>query len=672
MNTQQLLDSICAVNERLVAALGDWVPAWNAGVQDYAEHAILGDVYRGQDGQWTRIDFEAVDWNATRTVNPGTIIMVLRRFAVFGPLAAGYRATGDERYAQAAARYLSAFLRDHPPVDGWTPVPGDGDTEYDNRVGVWLQALNVFRRSPAFTEQLVELVLRSVTVYMRYLMEHIFPDRNIRFLHGEVLLVTGLRFTGVPEAAAWLQQGREIVNDAMRRQILPDGAHMEATPHYHNCVIDMVLDAWHIARAFPEASLQVPTERVAAMFDYQLASSRPDGAEISLHDGRYMPALMKPNTALYDGRKAFRREAGLPAQDPPCCTWFRDAMQLFRRDDWTPASSYLTFDAAPRRSYHWHPSRNSITLYAHGRALLVDPGYTFETPDWPRYGHKTAHHSTVNFNGWDQSECQAELRVASAPGYTLAAGCYGGGYWPLEKYSHGSGVFGEHHRVLLWLHGRFGVVLDHIHHTCIEGQKPTVESCWQLSEGPAVCDPAARRVVTRHEHGNLLLLFPLVLAGTQFSLHEGEREPVMRGWLPADWGRACIPAPLVRAVAPAYDPWNGDMATVLLPFADATPPQVACEATGPELLRDSRRAGCLRLRAADGTSDVVVWTQRLRHAVGHQHGLNTDASLVHLRLDAAGTVTGGLLVDGSFCECTGPGMTLPKGLVLATASLATG
>lgn len=658
MNTPSLVDSLRAANARLAEVLGDSVPAWTPAVREMAEHAIEGDVYRAPDGAWTRIHFDRVDWNAARTVNPAHIIMVLRRFAVLGPLASGYRATGDERYAQSARRYIEAFLRDHPPVDGWEPVPGDGATQHDIRVGVWLEALSHFAASPAFDESLMARMIQAVRGNLRYLATHVYPDRNIRFWHGQVLLLTGFRLKGLPEAAAWLDQGREIVNDAVRRQVLPDGAHMEAAPGYHGCVLDVVETLWKLARGIPELGLQVPTDRLAGMHDYMLAATRPDGLTISLHDTRYEPATSRPQSGFAAARAAFRRAAGLPEELPPPRVAFEHASQVFIRDGWTPDSAYLTVDAATRRSYHWHPCRNSITLFAHGRALLVDPGYTFQSESFPRYGHRTAHHNTVNFNGWDQSQSRVALRLSEAPGYAVVDGLYGGGYWPWSEstYSHGTGVFGEHHRTLLWIHERFGVVLDHIHHTGVAGHKPDVESCWQLSEGPAVCDPAARRVQTRHDHGNLLMAFPVVLPNTALTIHEGERDP-MRGWLPVEWGRRCSAAPLVRLTAPAYDPWHGDMATVLIPFAGAQPPELAISGSGPDAATDSRLAGCVRIEAADGTGDRIIWTRRLEHAIYRQHGLQTDAALVHLRLDEAGAVRSGLMIDGTFCACEGTDVT---------------
>ncbi len=645
MNTLTMLASLKTANLRLNKALGHTPSACSQATIEEAERIIAGELYRAPDGQTVRIDLDNVDWNGANTINPAHMIMVLRRFNYLGTLAAAYRTTNAERYAEAARRYIAAFLRDDPPRKNWTPAPGDGDTQYDIRIGCWLSTLSEFSRSPAFDDAFTDQILTALKGYLDYLLHHVKADRNQRCHHGAVLLISGFRLAGMPGASDWLQKGLEVFNDAARRQVLPDGAYMEATPGYH--MRGYFQEHWQIARAIPELGIHISADQVAAMLDYELCATRPDGAIISLHDTRYEPAVSKPKEITARTRADFRRRAGLPETMPPCCSLFPHARQAFIREDWTPSSSYLTFDAATRRSFHWHPSRNSITLFANGRALLVDPGYTFETREFPRYGHRTAHHNTVNFNGWDQSDAPASLRADSTGNYTLVEGLYGGGYWPLENSSYGTGIFGRHHRSVLWIHRRFGIVLDSIQHSAIAGGKPSVETCWQLSEGPAECTPDARRVVTGHDSGNLRIDFALVLPGTEITMHAGERDP-MRGWLPIEWGRQCIPAPLVRVTAPDVDPWHGDMATVLTPFAGATAPGLEVEASGPDAVRDSRKAGCLRIRHADGSIDMLVWTRALEHAIDRQHELETDAALVHLQLNPAGKPTAGLLVDGTY------------------------
>lgn len=640
---------------RVIDALGDPVPACTPEIIEQAQRAEKGEIWRAPDGRWAQIDLDHTDWTCAKSINPETLQMVLLRFHVLIPLAAAYRETRDERYARTARRYIEAFLRDHPIVEGWAPKRFDGPTQYDLRVGSsecpgWLGTLHAFTDSPAFDEAFVGTIVHAARAHLLHLSKNVYPDRNIRAMNGEVLVVNSVRLAFLPEAAAWRTQGVRVVNDAVRRQVLPDGAHMEAVPGYHAGVMSLLTSLWRLSRAMPELGMEIPTESIVAMYDYNLATMRPDGEMISMHDSRYAPPMLDKPVPFGEWRANVRKEAGLPVTQPPTVQVFPDAGEAFLRSSWTPDATYLTFDATTRRSFHWHPGRNAITLFANGRALLVDTGYPFATAEFPKYGHRTAHHSTLNLNGWNQSHAQAQLRVRSAPGYDLVEGVYTGGYWPQETYFHGNGLFGEHHRTMLWIHGRCVVVLDNLNTTSEVGHKPTVESVWQLSEGPVEIDAARQRATTRHDRGNLLMLFPLMPEGAAISKHEGERDP-MRGWVPVEWGAKCVPAPMLRVAAKEYDPWQANYATVLVPFPGAEAPRVEASAVGPDLAFGGRIAGRIDLKWADGSTDRVLWIRRLDNAITRQHGVDTDASLVHLQFSPQGKLVNGLAVDGHFLVC---------------------
>jgi hypothetical protein len=652
------LTQFLAQAERVRVALG-WTMAeagqtLDPAVHEQAERALRGEIRRRADGSYAQIDLEHTDWTCQQTDNPGATQMYLLRFYILPALATAWRVTGDERYAAGARRYMVAYLRDFPTRDDWEPARYDRATQYDIRVGStdnwgWLGSLPAFIGSQAFDEAFCLELLAAVQVHLRYLYSHVYPDRNIRILHGDVLLLNGFRLAHLPEAAAWRERGRRIINDALRRQVLADGAHLEAVPGYHNGVMHLLTNLWRLGRGLPELGLEIPTERLAAMYDYALATERPDGLQISLHDTGYAPSKANQPRPLGQERARFQADAGLPATWPPTVQEFPVAGQVFLRSAWDAAATYATFDATTRRSFHWHPCRNAVTLFANGRALLTDSGYPFRNAEFPAYGHRTEHHSTVTLNGWNQSQAPALLRVRRAPGYELVTGFYGGGYWPQEQQSHGQGLFGEHHRTLLWLREGLLVVLDAVNTTSESWRKPSVECVWQFSEGPLTLDGEARRAVTGHPDSNLLMLFPLVPAGTQLHRHEGEREP-MRGWVTSEWGHHCSPAPMLRLAAPCYDPWRADLATVLLPFAGTTAPVVSAQATPPVYEFGERGAATVELIWGDGSCDRIIWIREMKNAIQEQHGVDTDASLIHLHLAPDGHLLGGLAVDGHYLE----------------------
>lgn len=651
---------------RLTGAVGDCIGAFDDRARDIAEHAVVGDICPDFKGNWYHVGFDKINWTCSDSYNIENAQMSLQRFHMLAALAPGYRTTRDERYATTARRYIEAYLRDHRVDENWEPIKPDGATQFDLRVGCyenpgWLGTLSSFLSSASFDDDLFHRMIDACRMKLRYLTTHIFPDRNIRVLHGEVLITNSIRLAALPEASAWREQGVRIINDAVHRQILTDGAHMEATPGYHGGVMTMMTYLWRLSRAMPELGLKIPVEKIAAMHDYALHTTRPDGHITPMHDTRYPPPVGgRPNHTRHD-REAFRKLAGLPPGDPEPCRIFPDAMQVYLRDHWGTDATYIAYDATRRRSFHWHPGRNTIQLSHGGRSLLVDTGYPFASKEFPKYGHRTAHHSTVNLNGFDQSDSIAQLRYRTAPGYDLVEGLYDGGYWPIQNFSHGTGVFGEHHRSMLWVRGRFLVVLDQVWHTSTDGNKPDVETVWQFSEGPLAVDQVKRTAVTGHGDANVLMLFPLVLPNTVITKHEGERDP-MRGWVTTEWGRACSPAPMLRVTSPKFDPWNGHMATVIVPFKGATPPRVTATSEPAGSDGPGREAGLVTLQWEDGTTDRIIWTRRLAHAINAQRGVDTDASLVHMRHDAKGAFGGGLAVDGRFIvsELLGGGDQIAK------------
>ena len=293
----------------------------------------------------------------------------------------------------------------------------------------------------------------------------------------------------------------------------------------------------------------------------------------------------------------------------------------------------------------------------------MDPGtLTYETSD-PMMAHckSTRAHNTLNLNGWNQSEANPVSRFAALAGCDFAEAVYSGGYWPGSyqwgwKDGHGAGVWGQHRRSALWIHGRCLIVIDalradssspaeaaELRRAGAAGpERPFAESNWQFSEGGVLADETLRRAQTTHEDSNVLALFPLAPDGARMSLHQGEMDPP-RGWLRNENGYRAAPQLCLRAApAPAQSHW----VTVLTPFRGRRAPEVEADAR-----MDDAGSGRLVLRWAGGETDTVLWrslSSGSDAAIGNADGFETDASLVHLRQDADRNLISGVAVDGSY------------------------
>ena len=609
--------------------------------EDAAEKAVAGEIgFRHLGTRYVPVGRSSIDWSAPQITHQEWPAQ-LNRFFQLAPLAAAYRGGGDERYAEAARDYVAEWIAAHPVREGWRIAPYDNTLNLSIRMMTWLGSLPAFLESPAFDDELVDSIVRSASCQLGFLSEHLTPHHNWRIAQADSLLACGLRLAPMREAEGFRALGVRVLNDAFHRQVLADGAHDERNPGYHQWMNRVFEKYWRLGRKMPDLGLAMDASAIARMHDYALAHTRPNGSLNGIHDSHGRDAGPRPET-WGRARSAFLAEAGLLSEFPATSQNFRDAGQACWRDSWEEDAVYVVFDATTWGGGHCHLSRGGVQLHAYGRSLLVDPGtLTYERTD-PMMAHckSTRAHNTVSLNGWNQSFDDPTFRFVSAPGYDLAECRYAGGYWPgAYTWSFadgpGRGIWGEHHRTLLWVRGRFLVVVDRVTHA-EGGEPPSLECNWQFSAGEVSLDEAARAAVTRHDDGNVLVLMPVVPEGGELSLHAGEHDPP-RGWL-GDGGYVAAPQ-LCLSVRSA--PRSAGIVTVLVPFRGRAAPEVRATADA---------AGRVELAWGDGSTDALRWSPSLAHALGRAGEFDTDGALLHMTRGANGQVERGLVVDGTYVD----------------------
>jgi hypothetical protein len=664
------IDKLLLNNRPLLDTWGDPLPAVNDGVRDVAEKAVDGIVYFYGVHE-TAVGRRDIDWSGPQH-NHQEWRAQLNRFFFLPPLAAMYRETGDERYAEAARDYLADWIRAHPTRPDWEKASYDNVLNLCIRVGNsqsagWLGTLPVFMASPGFDQAFVEEVIASCTAQLDYLMAHIAPSINWRIANADTLLVSGIRLAHLQPAERWRRFGARVMDDAWHRQLLPDGAHYERNPGYHGWMARVMAGYWKLAQTMPELGLVMEADLIARMFDYALATTRPNGSLNAMHDCTGERTGSHPN-AQRRQREAFRQEAGLPDELPPTAQYFPDAGQVLLRDGWGEDATYLTFDATTWGGGHCHLSRNTIQLHALGRSLLVDPGtLTYEASDpLSAHGKSTRAHNTLTLNGWNQGETNpVNTRVLSAPGYDFVASDYEGAYWSGPyTWSFGKGrgeaLYASHNRMLLWMHGRAVVVIDSLMrepNAVPEENYPSLEANWQLCEGGEV-ELSAGRAIARYGDANLLLLFPLMSPAMRLSVHAGEHNPP-RGWLPGKG--ECVPASQLTLFRAKMTERYAELVTVLIPFAGEAP-----AVTASARKTDSQRPASLTLAWGDGTMDELCWTYRGIFMLGAAGEYETDGGLLHLRRDVSGKVVQGCAVEATYLAPVEPAVRRAPGLIAFT------
>ena len=634
------------------------------GLQEVADRAVAGEVRFEHIGErYFHVGRSGIDWSGPQILHQEWPAQ-LNRFFQLAALVAIYEETGDERYAESARDYIADWMRAHPVRAGWALARYDNTLNLCIRIQEWLGALPRFLASPAFDDAFIEAVTALAACQLEFLTTHLTQwGGNWRIAQADALVDAGVRLDGLPGAEEWRRLGVWELNNAFRRQVLPDGVHCERNPDYHQWMTSLFERDWRLGRAMPELGLELPAATIGRMHDYALAFLRPTGGYNALHDcagahtGRRAPD--------WDAaRRRFLQEAGLPTALPATSQNFPDAGQACWRDSWDQDATYVTFDATTWGGGHCHLSRNAVQFHAAGRSLVVDPGSLTYEPSDPMMAHgkSTRAHNTLNLNGWNQNETNPASRFLGIPGYDFADALYTGGYWPGTyqwewRDGHGAGAWGQHYRLALWIHGRCLIVIDELLSDASGPERPFAESNWQFSEGDVRVDEARRRAQTTHEDSNVSLLFPLAPEGARMSLHQGEKDPP-RGWLPGEKGYVAAPQLCLKvAPAPAVSHW----VTVLAPFRGSRAPELEAEA-------DMADSGRLVLRWAGGETDTVLWLSRLARALGSADGIETDAGLLHLRRDPGGKITAGAAVGGSFVASGGETFRSTAGMFAVRSS----
>lgn len=646
---EEIRSTIRARAAEIAKIEGEGLPHWSTD-NEQADRAVAGEI-PFQGDVWVKVGLKDIDWSGGQ-YHHVEWVAALNRFRYLFPLASAYQTTGDERYAQAARAYIEDWMRQDV---GFAKrlERGDNTLNICTRISSWARTLPVFLDSPAFDDAFLRQMLDSLSRQGVELSGYLTAT-NFRVNELNSLIFLALRLPFLENAQQLLEVGVTGMRANLSSQFLPDGAHVERTPGYHDIMAGMLVKYAAVAKQFPEADVHVNPEALARALDYGVQSSLSAFNDCRLHyrdPERFRDVENRLNTlqALFPGKQI--------SPYPPLEQAFPSAGHVFLRSAWEPGADYLAFDAGTWGGGHCHLSRLSFTFRAGGRVLVADPGCpSYEMTDpLAVYLRATPAHSTLNLNGGNQSEADAQLlHTEFTPSIALVHARYQGGYWP-EQFTwsfegrHGAGTFGRHYRTLLWIRGEYLLALD----TMEADPGATVHNVWQM--GPMEAwekDAEQLSWWSRNADSNLFLQLIPFSAKAQMECFEGSTDP-LRGWV----GKSQTEVTAAPQVDFSY-PCTGDStgtAVLLVPFLGNDRPGYTVKRTGTaggrwggELLYE------LELGRPDGGTDLIAWSATLETALEElSSGLTSDGGLVWLRRDANGHPIRGFVLDGSFVQHQG-------------------
>ena len=445
-------------------------------------------------------------WSRIAYLDPATVgdyklLWEVNRHQHFVTLGQAYAYSRDSRYARAFAAQLSGWLVANPPRLG---VNWASSLEVSYRAISWLWALQLFAEAPELTDELLLTALESLRRHAghieRYLSTYYSPNTH---LTGEAL---GLLYLGsaLPVFAAaerWRVTGWDILREQAFRQVRPDGTYFEQALYYHRYTADILHHALLLAdaNAWPrDAGMRERVERLDA---FLVHATHPDGTIPLVGDddgGRLMRldglALRDARPTLATGAVLFGRsdmrcvagdaveecvwllgEQGAnalaairPAKPAQCSQGFRDGGFFVLRDGWGPSATWALVDGGPHgwlNCGHAHADALSLELAAGGRSVLTDSGtFSYTGVERDRF-RATSAHNTATVDGESSSLTRGPFHWShiarttvhdwlTSPTIDFWRGSHDG-YARLADPA-------THERSILFVHGRYFVVLDTI------------------------------------------------------------------------------------------------------------------------------------------------------------------------------------------------------------------
>jgi len=353
---------------------------------------LLADIYTdmGRQYRFPRTPQSRIDWAEEAIESDRGWMWNFNRHEHLTTVLLAYQETGEARYAQ----WLDEHLRDW--VIGSLPYPAR-DTidarwrglETAIRVIEWAIVFYVLQPDSHFSDATRLMMLTSLPEHAHYLRH--FHKGGGNWITTE-LLGLGMIAAAWPEfwdATAWQTYSAETLSRSMPAQIYPDGVQGELTSGYHFATLFWYGQYADLCR---DAGLSLPPgyrEWLVKLWNYLAYSMLPDGyspqnndsGHGSCRDGVIQAAKEygRPDW-LYIATNGAQGEQ--PKHGPSLI--FPWAGQVIARSGWDADALWAFFDIGPMGFGHSHCDKLHLSVHAHGRDLLIDPGlftYAFESEE---------------------------------------------------------------------------------------------------------------------------------------------------------------------------------------------------------------------------------------------------------------------------------------------------
>jgi hypothetical protein len=325
-----------------------------------------------------------INWQY-RPVQDQLLTTFLHRTAFLEPLGIVYRSTGDEQYAKEWVSITHDWIKKNKQG----AYPDDKDYAWKAfvvsfRLNHWSDYFNLFIGSPNFTPAFLMEFLNSYNQQADYVMANYTDIGNHRLYEALHLTYAGGSFPEMKQATIWRNSGIAILNEEIKKQILPDGVQFELSPSYHIGTIKIFLDALQIAqlngaeKEFPESYRNLVEKMVLAVAKYSFpdytfplyGNSFSANKSAMLKNYQIWAKVFPQNKEIEyyategkSGKKPDYLSSNLP-----------NAGFYAFRNGWDTKSTVMQIKVGPPAEFHSHPDNGNFVLWVKGRDFTPDSG----------------------------------------------------------------------------------------------------------------------------------------------------------------------------------------------------------------------------------------------------------------------------------------------------------
>lgn len=318
------------------------------------------------------------------------------------PLSIRFCDTGEEKYYQKVKDVLNTWIHcfKYPEGDAWNAYV------ISKRIVNWLILMDLLNEQLAVDPSFEKDLVSSLYLQYRYLLKN--PEKHLLGNHYFENL------TAIVIAAAVFGDQKNLDNyikkfcDQMQEQVLKDGMHFERSFMYHRIIIEDILRVTVVLKQLPEYTdaVDICEQMLKRMLDFML--SLEGGLERIPLFNDAGNNVAKPVEALKVGVYKYA-----------------DSIRTINEVDNFPESGYYKYDMHHVRCIidcgpigpdyipgHGQCDCLSYEIYVNGAAFIVNSG-TFQYQSSRRgFFRSTQAHNCFTVNGYQQSQCWGEHRVA--------------------------------------------------------------------------------------------------------------------------------------------------------------------------------------------------------------------------------------------------------------------